>query len=67
VLDRIDEEEVIQPEDERKREKNQEVLLHFAPAMEIHAFHVPSLHAPSGGAALPELGMGSCVICEHPK
>ena len=53
VLNRIHEEEIIQPENERERATNQDVLLHPAPAMEIHAIHQHSLHAQGerGGIA----------------
>jgi hypothetical protein len=44
LLNRAHEQEIIQPEDERERATNEDVLHHSAPAVEIHAVHLHSLH-----------------------
>jgi hypothetical protein len=52
LLNCAHEEVIIQPEDERERATNQEVLHPSAPAVEVHAVHFDSLHGRVNAAEL---------------
>jgi hypothetical protein len=52
VLNCTHEKVIIQPENEGERATNEDVLHHPAPAVEIHAVHLHSLHAQANAAAL---------------
>jgi hypothetical protein len=48
VLNCAHEKEIIQSEDERERAAHEDVLQRSAPAVEIQAVHLHSLHAQAG-------------------
>jgi hypothetical protein len=57
VLNRAHEKEIIQAEDERERAAHKEVLHSPAPALNVHAVHLHSLHARANAP--------HCIISEH--